>query len=189
MIVHVVSAKGMTNLRQKTHGISDPFCRVTVYPSLEADSCPTTSQTAVVYNSLNPEWDEANSWNIDWCGTKPSRLMRADPLPEASSGQPAWDPNKRYAAVVSAAGSKERTSKGTENKSISTDSLQSVSKTCAHEPHFLDPSDPEYVVQKMIAELQKEVEFWKNMRKPPEEIIRLESHQQVAEVAESHPEN
>lgn len=156
LTVHVVSASRLTNLNARLRGISDPFCRVTVYPSLEIGSKPATFQTDVVYNNLSPEWNEYASWNIDW---KPSR-SRTDPLPEASSHQ-AWESSKRTSAVVSAASiggrsvSKEKLAIAGSHK----DSTQLVPPE--RDLSNLLPSDPEYVVRKMIAELQREVDFWK----------------------------
>jgi len=160
LTVRVVSASKLTNLSDRLQGISDPFCRITVYSSLEVGSPSETFQTEVVYNNLNPEWNidtSTHSWKVDWTSTK--RSMRADPSPEASSGQPPYDPfftegGKRHSAVVSLASGLGE-SRGDGSPRANTDT------PLAPFGH-LSPSDPEYVVKKMITDLQREVEFWKD---------------------------
>lgn len=156
LTVRVVSASRLTNLNGRLRGISDPFCRVTAHPSLAIGSLPEIFETEVVYNCLSPEWNidtSVNSWSIDWSGTKPSRSTRVDPLPEASSpGHQAWEPAKGNSAVVSSLGSGGRST-----------SKKKLTKIDGRRCN-LSLSDPEYVVQKTIAELQREVEFWKEKR-------------------------
>merc|ERR1719262_1541528 len=93
--------------------------------------------------------------------------MNADSLPEAVPSS-AWESpanNKRHSAVISATAGGRTISKEKLNFAGQAD----METESTPEPPPLDigdllPSDPEYVVQKMIDELQREVEFWKDRR-------------------------
>eukprot|EP00746_Dinoflagellata_sp_MGD_P124668 gnl/MRDRNA2_/MRDRNA2_59277_c0_seq1.p1 gnl/MRDRNA2_/MRDRNA2_59277_c0~~gnl/MRDRNA2_/MRDRNA2_59277_c0_seq1.p1 ORF type:complete len:815 (-),score=124.35 gnl/MRDRNA2_/MRDRNA2_59277_c0_seq1:9-2384(-) len=182
--VHVVSGKGLTNLNAKLRGISDPFCRVTVYPSLKRGSKPHHWQTAVVYNCLSPEWNEAQSVNVDWASTKPERSSRKEgSISEAPASHQAWESSARHSAVVSAAAtrsiSKERLSH------IPRDDVPEGEGGTSTPPAPLDlsnlmPNDPEYVVKRMIDELQREVDFWKAKRETQQR--QHEEHQRQQEM-------
>jgi len=179
LTIHVVSAKGLTNLNAKLRGISDPFCRVTLFPSLERGSKFVRWQTAVKYNCLSPVWDEVKSVDIDWASTKPAKSMRmnTDAVPEAPASQPAWESNRRTSAVVSAAAtrsvSKEKLQVA-DDSPVRAPSPETPSVDCSP----LSPSDPEYVVQKMIVELQREVAFWKEKKEVQQRQHEEQQHRQ-----------
>jgi hypothetical protein len=187
LTVHVVSGKGLTNLNARLRGISDPFCRVSLYPSLERGSKPHKWKTAVVYNCLSPEWNEAQSVNIDWASTKPQRSMRNNVEGEAAASHQAWESNKRHSAVISAASTR---SMSKEKLQYSDSDDFNDSTQTQPEPvdrSNLSPDDPQYVVQKIIDELQREVEFWKGKREAQQrQQQEQQRHQSVTPIASDY---
>jgi hypothetical protein len=64
LTVQVVSAKNLARLHSRFAGFSDPFCMVTVYPYLS--STAEVWRTSIQEHTINPVWNEAQSFRLDW---------------------------------------------------------------------------------------------------------------------------
>jgi len=61
--VEIKSAEGLLNLDSATSGLSDPFCRVTLYPDQKEMA---VWETKVVHDTLSPTWAEQKSFILNW---------------------------------------------------------------------------------------------------------------------------
>jgi hypothetical protein len=66
LTVMIIEAQGVLNVDTKVQGLSDPFCRVSLYPKHSASPEPTRWETKVVKDSLSPYWGESRMFLLDW---------------------------------------------------------------------------------------------------------------------------